>query len=191
MVSRGIIGLAAAGLLAACSGQSGNAVEANNSVSNNSVSNTAEAEAEPQQESGNTADDERRAAEERPERPLPDYAAFRMSEAEREARLSGTYNSCMEQAGTTADYRTCSSAEFTRIERGMERALEQAEEGLSESGRERLRSDQRRWREGLPDLCQRELEEEGAEGGSMDLLTLDNCSLREAVRRTLWLESLR
>lgn len=185
MFSKLTITLAAAGLLAACSGSGGEAAEASNGTAN-----TAAAPAEPQAAEREAPAEERSEAGERPERPLPDYAAFRVGDTEREARLSRAYDSCMEQAGTTADYRRCSSAEFTRAAREMDRALGQAEVSLSTSGRERLRSDQRRWREGLSDFCRRELEEEGAEGGSMDLLTLDSCSLREVIRRTLWLENL-
>lgn len=181
--SKRLIALAAAGLLAACSGAGEAPTAAGNQGGNL-------AEERPEPETANRLAAEPRQAEQRPERPLPDYAAFQMSDAQRDARLSRTYNDCMGAASSTADYRSCSSAEFERIEALMRRALAQAEANVSEGDRERFRSEQRRWREGLPDLCQRELEEEGAEGGSMDLLTLDNCSLRELVRRTSWLESL-
>ena len=188
-VSIGFAALAAVALLAGCSRGAPESNEANGSASNAAAEAPANSSAaeEPAEESNASAAE----STARPDRPLPDFASFEMSEAQRDSRFSRTYASCMDSAGSTADYRDCSSAEFRRVEREMERALAAAEEGMSESGREQLRADQQRWRAGLPAFCQSELEEEGAEGGSMDLLTLDNCSLTQAVRRTLWLESLR
>jgi uncharacterized protein YecT (DUF1311 family) len=184
-ITKPLAALAALGLIAGCAAEGAGDGEANNRVANTAAEAPAAKADEPREEAIEAR------AEERQDRPLPDYVAFRISDSERDARLSSTYNDCMQAAGSTADYRECSSAEFRRIEVQMEQALTRVEGTLSGPSRERLRSEQQRWRSGIGDLCRRELEEEGGEGGTMDLLTLDSCSLREVVRRTLWLESLR
>ena len=54
--------------------------------------------------------------------------------------------------------------------------------------RARLRTEQRAWLKAKDPYCRREVE---AGGGTMDLLALDDCALREMVRRTIWIEGYR
>lgn len=120
------------------------------------------------------------------------YADFRLSAAEREARLSPDYQSCMERAAGTGEMRRCWAAEHRRLTALMEGALRNAVGRLSHpAARERLRADQAGWQQRRQAHCQRALRESGDAGGSMGLIVLDGCALGELVRRTMWLEQHR
>lgn len=120
------------------------------------------------------------------------YAQFTVSAAEREARLSPDYQSCMDRADGTVAMRRCAAQEQQRLTGLMDAAFRNAVGRISHPGaRDRLRADQNRWHQGRQAHCQRALQRSGEGGGSMGSIVLDSCALGELVRRTIWLEQHR
>ncbi len=117
-----------------------------------------------------------------------DYARYRPSEAALGAAQSPALNQCMRRSGgVTVAMRECSSAEYRRMDARLNANYQRVMGRLPQAQQQRLRASQRRWLQTRWNHCDNHPD---LEGGTLDLIIRDSCTLDELTRRTLWLGRL-
>lgn len=122
----------------------------------------------------------------------PSDRAFQPGEEVLDAGMSAAYRSCVERSGgITADMRNCADAEYRRLDAALNRTYQQTMRRLPRSRARQLQAEQRAWLAGKAGTCRAYVQENEEGGGTMDLLLMDACGLRELLRRTRWLARYR
>jgi uncharacterized protein YecT (DUF1311 family) len=118
------------------------------------------------------------------------YAHFTLSTAAANRMQSHTYTACLAEAGgVTASIRECIGAEFERIDERLNASYKTAMQRISVQFRAMLRREERTWLKTRLAACERDLAED--KGGTIWLIEMDDCALREHIRRTAWIERIR
>ncbi len=116
------------------------------------------------------------------------YARYRPGENALDAIKSTAFRACMRRSGgTTVDMRDCSAQEYERVDAQLNANYRRVMGRLPQSQQQLLRASQRRWLANRWNVCE-DLPE--YEGGTLDLIIRDGCTLNELIRRTLWLGRL-
>ncbi|MES2986820.1 MAG: lysozyme inhibitor LprI family protein [Pseudomonadota bacterium] len=111
------------------------------------------------------------------------YAQFHPRDSAIDARISATMRSCMTKTGgITENMQNCLAAEYTRLDRALNRTYAIA----MRATRNTLRPSQRDWLATRWVGCVEHMKRSG--DGTGGDLAYRNCQLREVARRTLWLE---
>jgi uncharacterized protein YecT (DUF1311 family) len=117
------------------------------------------------------------------------YARYRPSDSTIAGAHSPAYRQCMSRAGgITSNMRECSAAEFRRVDTRLNANYRSVMGRLSAPQQQQLRASQRRWLANRWTDCENS---PALEGGTLDLIIIDACTLDELTRRTLWLGQLR
>ena len=116
------------------------------------------------------------------------YARFHPSETALERALSPAFRQCIgSSGGVTVTMRDCAAAEYARIDLRLNANDRRIMRRLPQAGQQRLRASQRLWLSNRWHHCDNDPQ---LEGGTMDLIIRDSCTLTELTRRTLWLGQL-
>ncbi|QPQ54474.1 DUF1311 domain-containing protein [Allosphingosinicella flava] len=119
---------------------------------------------------------------------LADYRSFSVTEKQVSGETSQVFKDCLDSAVTTTGaYASCYYAEYEDQTSALEEALSEAIERLPDAAsKNALRRDQAAWLKNREVYCEKKVEP-FLEGGSIDIITRQDCALTEIVRRTLWL----
>jgi uncharacterized protein YecT (DUF1311 family) len=116
------------------------------------------------------------------------YARFHPTETAQDRARSPAFRRCIRASGgVTVNMRDCSAAEYDRVDVRLNDNYRRIMRRLPQSGQQQLRASQRRWLTSRWNHCDNDPQ---LEGGTMDLIIRDSCTLTELIRRTLWLGQL-
>jgi uncharacterized protein YecT (DUF1311 family) len=117
------------------------------------------------------------------------YAIFTLTEREDDQFSIPSDEACSKAAlGNTGLILDCDDHEFVRIDKRMNRAYRNLSAALPSAKRMQLRSEQRQWLAKRDAVCDTNLTDERASGGTIYLLDMSRCRIGELRRRTVWIE---
>lgn len=105
-----------------------------------------------------------------------------------ERHYSATYNQCMERAaGVDPEMRSCYQAEQESWDKDLNAAYQRAMSRLPADRQAGLRREERAWIRRKEHTCSHAGDDN--QGGTLQLLEIDQCYLDETIRRALTLQS--
>ena len=105
-----------------------------------------------------------------------------------ERHYTPTYNQCMERAGgVDPEMRSCFQAEQERWDKDLNAAYQRTMSRLPADRQVTLRREERAWIRRKEHTCSHAGDDN--QGGTLQLLEIDQCYLDETIRRTLTLQA--